>query len=272
MDGFSFSSLSPVSQALTGGLITWTFTTLGAAMVFLFRSEIKPRLLALMYGFAAGVMTAASFWSLLAPAIELSSKMPLPNWIIPAFGFIIGALFLWILDKILPHLHIVNGHEEKEGIKTHFSKTMLLLFAITLHNIPEGLAVGVAFGAFAVGAEGATLSAAFALALGIGIQNFPEGAAVSLPLRTSGLSKFKSFVYGSLSGIVEPMAAIIGAIAVYYMRFILPIALSFSAGAMIYVVIEELVPEAVAEEHNHAGVLGFMLGFVIMMVLDVALG
>lgn len=271
MDGFS--TLPPVSQALAGGLITWSFTTLGSAMVFLFASDIKPKLLALMYGFAAGVMTAASFWSLLAPAIELSSKMPLPNWIIPALGFTIGAVFLWILDKILPHLHIVNGHEEREGIKTHWSKTVLLLFAITLHNIPEGLAVGVAFGAFAVGAEGATLSAAFALALGIGIQNFPEGAAVSLPLRTSGWPKFKSFFYGSLSGVVEPIAAVIGAIAVVYMSFILPIALSFSAGAMIYVVIEELVPEAASEErNNHAGVFGFMLGFVIMMILDVALG
>lgn len=267
----NFSSLPGYIQALGGGLITWVFTTLGSAMVFIF-GNVKKRTLVFMYGFAAGVMMAASFWSLLAPSIELSSGMSLPKWIIPTAGFIIGVLFLWILDKILPHLHSGHKIEEQEGIKNNWSKTMLLLSAITLHNIPEGLAVGVAFGASSIGVSGASLSAAFALAIGIGIQNFPEGAAVSLPLRAEGISKTKSFIYGSLSGIVEPIAAVIGAMLVIHMTFILPFALAFAAGAMIYVVIEELVPEAVQEEHGHRGVAGFMLGFVIMMVLDVALG
>ena len=221
---------------------------------------------------AAGVMTAASFWSLLAPSIELSENTNLPNWLIPVGGFLLGAFFIWILDKVLPHMHIVNGNEEKEGAKVQLSKSILLFLAITLHNIPEGLAVGVTFGAFSVGNSGVTFNAALALALGIGLQNFPEGAAVSLPLKTSGISKLKSFSLGAISGIVEPIAAVIGALAVTKLTFILPIALSFSAGAMMYVVIEELVPEAVAEEHNHFGVFGFIFGFAIMMVLDVALG
>lgn len=267
----NFSLLPGYIQALGGGLITWTLTSLGSAMVFIF-GNVKKRSLVFMYGFAAGVMMAASFWSLLAPSIELSSAMSLPEWIIPSSGFVIGALFLWTLDKILPHLHSGHNRSEQEGIKTNWSKTILLLFAITLHNIPEGLAVGVAFGASAIDAGGASLSAAFALALGIGIQNFPEGAAVSLPLRTEGFSKTKAFIYGSLSGIVEPIAAIVGAVLITHMTFMLPFALAFSAGAMVYVVIEELVPEAVQEEHGHIGVLSFMIGFIIMMILDVALG
>lgn len=262
---------SPIILALFGGLITWTFTSLGSALVFVFFSEIKPKVLACMYGFAAGVMTAASFWSLLAPSIELSSNMDIPNWIVPVFGFLIGSFFIWILDKVIPHIHMVNGHEEKEGPKIQLSKSVLLFLAITLHNIPEGLAIGVTFGAFSIGQSGITLAAAMALTLGIGLQNFPEGAAVSLPLKTTGVSKLKSFALGSFSGLVEPIASVIGALAVTKLTLILPIALSFSAGAMIYVVIEELVPEAVAEEHNHFGVFGFILGFAIMMILDVAL-
>lgn len=262
---------SPIILALFGGLITWTFTSLGSALVFVFFSEIKPKVLACMYGFAAGVMTAASFWSLLAPSIELSSNMDIPNWIVPVFGFLIGSFFIWILDKVIPHIHMVNGHEEKEGPKVRLSKSVLLFLAITLHNIPEGLAIGVTFGAFSIGQSGITLAAAMALTLGIGLQNFPEGAAVSLPLKTTGVSKLKSFALGSFSGLVEPIASVIGALAVTKLTLILPIALSFSAGAMIYVVIEELVPEAVAEEHNHFGVFGFILGFAIMMILDVAL-
>lgn len=263
---------SPVSLALLGGSITFAFTALGSALVFFFLSEIKPKLLASMYGFAAGIMTAASFWSLLAPSIELSENTNLPNWVIPTIGFLSGAIFIWILDKVMPHMHIVNGNEEKEGANVQLSKSILLFLAITLHNIPEGLAVGVTFGAFSIGDSGVTFNAALALAFGIGLQNFPEGAAVSLPLKTTGMSKLKSFLFGAVSGIVEPIAAVIGALAVTKLTVILPIALSFSAGAMIYVVIEELVPEAVAEEHNHFGVFGFILGFAIMMVLDVALG
>ncbi|MCZ9891129.1 ZIP family metal transporter [Brachyspira hyodysenteriae] len=261
---------SPVSLALFGGGITFAFTALGSALVFFFMSEIKPKLLATMYGFAAGVMTAASFWSLLAPSIELSENTNLPNWLIPVAGFLLGAFFIWVLDKVMPHMHIVNGNEETEGAKVQLSKSILLFLAITLHNIPEGLAVGVTFGAFSVGDSGVTFNAA--LALGIGLQNFPEGAAVSLPLKTTGVSKLKSFSLGAISGIVEPIAAVIGALAVTKLTVILPIALAFSAGAMMYVVIEELVPEAVAEEHNHFGVFGFIFGFAIMMVLDVALG
>lgn len=261
---------SPVSLALFGGGITFAFTALGSALVFFFMSEIKPKLLATMYGFAAGVMTAASFWSLLAPSIELSENTNLPNWLIPVAGFLLGAFFIWVLDKVMPHMHIVNGNEETEGAKVQLSKSILLFLAITLHNIPEGLAVGVTFGAFSVGDSGVTFNAA--LALGIGLQNFPEGAAVSLPLKTTGVSKLKSFSLGAISGIVEPIAAVIGSLAVTKLTVILPIALAFSAGAMMYVVIEELVPEAVAEEHNHFGVFGFIFGFAIMMVLDVALG
>lgn len=263
---------SPVVLALFGGGITFAFTALGAGLVFFFVSEIKPKLLATMYGFAGGVMTAASFWSLLAPSIELSENTNLPNWLIPVGGFLFGAFFIWVLDKSLPHMHIVNGHEETEGAKVKLSKSILLFLAITLHNIPEGLAVGVTFGAFSIGDSGVSFNAALALALGIGLQNFPEGAAVSLPLKSTGVSKSKSFLLGAISGIVEPIAAVIGAIAVTKLTLILPIALSFSAGSMIYVVIEELVPEAVAEEHNHFGVFGFIFGFAIMMVLDVALG
>ena len=264
-------NLSPVALALLGGGITFSFTALGSALVFFFAKEVKSKVLSSMYGFAAGVMTAACFWSLLAPSIELSKNINLPNWIIPAAGFLFGSFFIWVLDRILPHMHIINGSEQKEGTDTKLSKNILLFLAVTLHNIPEGLSVGITFGAFSIGNSGVTFNAALVLALAIGLQNFPEGAAVSLPLKTNGVSNFKSFLFGAVSGIVEPIAAVIGALAVTKLTFILPAALSFSAGAMIYVVIEELVPEAVADEHNHFGVFGFILDFVVMMVLDVAL-
>ncbi|WP_295155176.1 ZIP family metal transporter [uncultured Brachyspira sp.] len=266
------SNSSAIELALFAGSITFLFTALGSGLVFLFISEIRPKLLASMYGFAAGVMTAASFWSLLAPSIELSESTNIPNWVIPVLGFLLGAFFIWLLDKILPHMHIVNGNEEQEGVKVKLSKSILLFLAITLHNIPEGLAIGVTFGAFSIGDGKVTFNAALALALGIGLQNFPEGAAISLPLKTTGVSKLKSFLLGTISGIVEPIAAVIGAVAVTKLTIILPISLAFSAGAMMYVVVEELVPEAVLEEHNHFGVFGFILGFAIMMVLDTALG
>ncbi|MDO6993187.1 ZIP family metal transporter [Brachyspira innocens] len=265
-------NIPPALLALFGGTITFTFTALGSALVFFFSKEIKHKVFASMYGFAAGVMMAASFWSLLAPSIELSKNTNLPNWVIPAFGFLFGSFFIWVLDKILPHMHIVNGSEQKEGTNTKLSKNILLFLAVTLHNIPEGLAVGITFGAFSIGNADVTFNAALVLALAIGLQNFPEGAAVSLPLKTNGVSNIKSFLFGAISGIVEPIAAVIGALAVTKLTLILPIALSFSAGAMIYVVVEELVPEAVAEEHNHFGVFGFIIGFAVMMVLDVALG
>lgn len=261
-----------ILASLTGGLITWGLTTLGSALVFLFLGGIKKRILSIMYGFAAGVMVAASFWSLLLPAIDLSSKNEITKWLIPTLGFLLGTLFIWILDKILPHMHFFNGETLKEGPNTKLSQLTLLFLAITVHNIPEGLAVGVAFGAYFIGDPNFTLASAMALTIGIGIQNFPEGAALSLPLVSTGVSKWKSFLLGSLSAIVEPISAVIGAIAVTKMQIILPLALAFAAGAMIYVVVEELVPEAVDKQDNHAGVFGFIIGFTIMMILDVSLG
>jgi len=226
-----------------------------------------------MLGFAAGVMIAASFWSLLAPAIELAEESsPLPAWIPAVIGFLIGGLFLWSVDKILPHLHLGLPTDKAEGIKTSWQRSILLVLAITLHNIPEGLAVGVAFGAVAAGIPSAGLAGAIALAIGIGLQNFPEGAAVSVPLRREGMSRFRSFIYGQASGIVEPIAGVLGAIAVLVMRPILPYALAFAAGAMIYVVVEELIPESQSSQDTHFSTMGAMLGFAIMMMLDVALG
>jgi ZIP family zinc transporter len=264
-------NLSPVAQALVGTSFTWFVTALGAGLVFFFKS-IKRRILDSMLGFAAGVMIAASFWSLLAPAIEMAAEFPLPAWIPATVGFLLGGAFLWGVDKTLPHLHIGLPIEEAEGIKTSWQRSILLVLAITLHNIPEGLAVGVAFGALSAGLSSATLAGAVALALGIGIQNFPEGAAVSVPLRREGMSRLKSFWYGQLSGVVEPIASVFGAAAVIVMRPILPYALAFAAGAMIYVVVEELIPEAQMEHDTHAATIGAMLGFAVMMMLDVALG
>ena len=264
-------TLPPVTQALLGTLFTWLMTALGAGAVFSFKT-INKRLLDTMLGFAAGVMIAASFWSLLAPAIELSEGKDLPSWVPALVGFLFGGVFLWSVDKILPHLHMGLPESQAEGIKTSWERSVLLILAITLHNIPEGLAVGVAFGAAAAGIPSASIAGAVALALGIGLQNFPEGAAVSIPLRREGFSRFKSFWYGQLSGIVEPIAGVIGAAAVLLMRPILPYALAFAAGAMIYVVIEELIPEAQQEKDVHSATIGAMLGFAVMMTLDVALG
>lgn len=260
-----------IVQAFLATLFTWGVTALGAAMVFFFK-EINKKVLDGMLGFAAGVMIAASFWSLLAPAIELSESMGLIPWLPAVAGFLLGGFFLFGVDHLLPHLHIGAKMSEAEGIHTTWKRSVLLVLAITLHNIPEGLAVGVGFGAVAAGIPSANLSGAIALALGIGLQNFPEGAAVSIPLRREGLSRWKSFVYGQASGLVEPVAGVLGAVLVLAMRPILPYALAFAAGAMIYVVAEEVLPEASRESNGHLATIGTMIGFALMMLLDVALG
>lgn len=266
-----FAQFSPIVQALLGTAFTYAMTALGAAGVFLSK-DISRKMLDAMLGFAAGVMIAASYFSLLAPAIELSADKGVPVWFPAVVGFLLGGAFLLMVDKLLPHLH--PGENQPEGVKSSWQRSVLLVFAITLHNIPEGLAVGVGFGAAAAGIEGASLSSAIALALGIGIQNFPEGMAVSMPLRGERVSRRKAFMLGQLSGVVEPIAAVIGAWAVMSMRGLLPYALSFAAGAMIYVVAEELIPEAKRESENHSDVptIAVMLGFAVMMLLDVALG
>ncbi len=266
-----FESLNPISQALVGTMFTWFLTALGAGMVFFFKT-IERRILDGMLGFAAGVMIAASFWSLLAPAIEMAELESVPGWLPAVVGFLLGGGFLWVVDQLLPHLHLGLPISEAEGIKTSWQRSVLLVLAITLHNVPEGLAVGVAFGALGAGVPAASLAGAVALALGIGLQNFPEGAAVSVPLRREGFSRIKSFMYGQASGIVEPIAGVLGAAAVLLIRPILPYALSFAAGAMIYVVIEELIPESQYEKNTHIATFGTMLGFAVMMLLDVALG
>ena len=263
----SFSTLGPIYQALIATLFTWGMTAAGAALVFFFQ-EIKMSILNATLGFAAGVMIAASYWSLLAPAIELSGG----SWVPATIGFLSGGAFLFIIDRTLPHMHLYMPQGETEGLTTTWHRSILLVLAITLHNFPEGLAVGVAFGAAAVGIPEATIAGAVALALGIGIQNFPEGLAVSAPLRREGLSVGKSFWYGQLSGVVEPIAGVLGAAAALLMRPILPYTLAFAAGAMIYVVIEELVPESQNGHQSHLATIGTMLGFAVMMVLDVALG
>ena len=266
-----FVGLNTVLQALIATLFTWFVTALGAALVFFFKT-INRKVLDGMLGFAAGVMIAASFWSLLAPAIEMAEESSLPAWIPATAGFLMGGLFLWIADKIIPHLHLGFPMEEAEGLKTGWHRSILLVLAITLHNIPEGLAVGVAFGALASDLPSATMAGAVALALGIGIQNFPEGAAVSVPLRREGFSRLKSFWYGQASGIVEPIAGVLGAVSVILIKPILPYALAFAAGAMIYVVVEELIPESQLEKNTDIATIGAMLGFAVMMTLDVALG
>ena len=267
----AFYSLNPLLQALFATLFTWGLTALGASTVFLTR-QVNRRLLDALLGFAAGVMIAASFWSLLAPAIEMSESQGLPKWLPPAIGFLMGGLFLWLVDHILPHLHLGQTIEEAEGIKTHWRRSVLLVTAITLHNFPEGLAVGVAFGAVAAGLPAATLAGAVALAIGIGLQNFPEGLAVSMPLRREGLSRGRSFLMGQASGMVEPIAGVLGAASVLFIQALLPYALSFAAGAMIYVVVEELIPESQSGSDTHMSTWGAMLGFTVMMLLDVALG
>ena len=265
------AGLHPVLQALLGTLFTWFLTACGAAAVFVTK-KINRKVLDTMLGFAAGVMIAASFWSLLAPAIEMAEGKALPAYVPAVVGFLLGGIFLRVIDRILPHLHLGLPISEAEGVKTSLQRSILLVLAITLHNIPEGLAVGVAFGAVAYGLPSATLTAAIALAFGIGIQNFPEGMAVSMPLRREGLSRGKSFWYGQLSGVVEPVAGVLGAAAVLIAQPMLPYALSFAAGAMIYVVVEELIPEAQQEGHGDIATMGAMFGFAVMMILDVALG
>jgi ZIP family zinc transporter len=266
-----FRDFSPVMQAFMATSFTWFVTALGASLVFFFK-KIDRKVMDGMLGCAAGVMIAASFWSLLAPAIQMVESNGGIAWLPPLIGFLSGGLFLWSIDKVLPHLHPGFPAKDAEGIKTSWQRSVLLVLAITLHNIPEGLAVGVAFGAAAAGHPAASLGAAIALAIGIGIQNFPEGAAVSVPLRREGMSRNRSFLYGQASGIVEPVAGVVGAAAVLFMQPILPYALSFAAGAMIYVVAEELIPESRAERHSDVPTIGVMLGFAIMMTLDVALG
>lgn len=267
-----FTEIGPIWSALIATTFTWLVTALGSSLVFFFKTMNRATLDA-MLGFTGGVMVAASFWSLLAPSIEMSESMyPTMKWMPAAVGFTIGVLFLFSLDKFLPHLHINFSDDESEGLKTQWHRTTLLVLAITLHNIPEGLAVGVLFGAAAIGVEDATIPGAVALAIGIGIQNFPEGIAVAMPLRRHGVSRFKSFWYGQLSAIVEPVAGVIGAVSVIYMQPILPFALAFAAGAMIYVVVEEVIPETQRDRFTDLATLGFMGGFVVMMILDVALG
>ncbi|HEB09801.1 MAG TPA: ZIP family metal transporter, partial [Spirochaetales bacterium] len=266
-----FTNQHPILQALLATIFTWLVTALGSAMVFFFK-EVKRKVLDSMLGFAAGVMIAASFWSLLAPAIAMAEESGAIPWIPALVGFLMGGLSLRLIDIFLPHLHLGLPMEQAEGVKTSWHRSVLLVLAITLHNIPEGLAVGVAFGALYHNLPGASLAGAIALALGIGIQNFPEGAAVSIPLRREGLSVSKSFWFGQLSGLVEPVAGVLGALAVVVMKPILPYALSFAAGAMIFVVVEELIPEAQMEKNTDIATMGAMLGFAVMMTLDVALG
>ncbi len=255
--------MHPVALAALGGLYTWGMTALGSATVFFFKS-INRKLLSGMLGFASGVMLAASFWSLLAPAVELGGAWAAVG------GFLLGGGFLYLADRLLPHLHSIPG-AQPEGIHSGWRRSVLLVLAITLHNIPEGLAFGVAFGSAA--ADPSVGAAALALTAGIGVQNFPEGAAVSIPLRREGLGRFKSFMYGQLSGVVEPIAAVLGALLAVSMTSILPWALAFAAGAMVFVVAEELIPEASASsEGGHHATIGVLLGFVVMMALDTLLG
>jgi ZIP family zinc transporter len=263
---------NPVTQAFVATLFTWGLTAAGAALVF-FKKTINQKQLDSMLGFAAGVMIAASFWSLLAPGIEMAEQMGQTPWLTAVIGFMGGGIFMRLTDRFLPHLHPGLKMEQSEGIKTSWQRSTLLVLAITLHNIPEGLAVGVAFGAVAAGLPSATIGGAVALAIGIGIQNFPEGTAVSMPLRREGMSQGKSFFMGQASGMVEPVAGVIGALFVLMMQPILPYALCFAAGAMIFVVVEELIPESQRINENIDLVtMSTMVGFSVMMILDVSLG
>ncbi|NCO50471.1 MAG: ZIP family metal transporter [Deltaproteobacteria bacterium] len=266
-----FAQFHPVVQAALATLFTWAMTAAGAALVF-GTGQASRKLLDWMLGFAAGVMIAASYWSLLAPAIEMSEAGGVPGWIPAAVGFLLGGICLRLADRLLPHLHLGFPTSEAEGPATSWHRSTLLVLAITLHNIPEGLAVGVAFGAVAADLPAANLAGAIALTLGIGIQNFPEGIAVALPMRREGLSKLRSFMYGQMSGLVEIAAGVIGAAVVLFIQPLLPYALAFAAGAMIFVVVEEVIPEAQRGQNTDLATMGTMLGFAVMMVLDVALG
>jgi ZIP family zinc transporter len=261
--------IDPILAAFYATMFTWLVTAAGASLVFFFKT-MNRAVLDGMLGFTGGVMVAASYWSLLAPAIEMSEGEGFAKVIPAASGFLMGALFLFALDKTLPHLHI--NFKETEGIKSPWQRTTLLVLAITLHNIPEGLAVGVLFGGVAAGIPEASIAGAVTLAIGIGIQNFPEGIAVSMPLRRMGMSRRKSFMYGQSSAIVEPIAGVIGAFAVTFFTPILPYALAFAAGAMIFVVVEEVIPETQQDKNTDIATLGFIAGFIVMMSLDVALG
>lgn len=261
----------PALLALGGTLFSYGMTALGASLVFFFK-KIEQRTLNALLGFAAGVMIAASFWSLLAPAIEISRDAGKSAWAPATIGFLCGGGFLLLVDKLLPHIHFRLPDHKAEGISTSWKRSVLLILAITLHNIPEGLAVGVAFGALVDNPDPGLLTGAIALAIGIGLQNFPEGAAVSIPLRREGMSRRKAFHYGQLSGMVEPVAGVAGAILVVFMTPILPYALAFAAGAMIFVVIEEIIPEAQTAHESDYSTIGALIGFSLMMVLDVALG
>ncbi len=286
-----FSSIDPVLAALYATIFTWLLTAAGAALVFFFKT-MNRAVLDGMLGFTGGVMVAASVWSLIIPAVDISTEMLTEKLgydaemaltfgekfevLIPiVVGILLGAFFLYTLDKYLPHLHINFPKEEKEGLETNWHRTTLLILAITLHNIPEGLAVGVLFGAAAnfTGMEAyEVITSATLLAIGIGIQNFPEGIAVSMPLRRAGVSRFKAFWYGQLSAIVEPIAGVLGAIAVSFFTPMLPYALAFAAGAMLFVVVEEVIPETQRDKYTDVATIGFILGFLVMMSLDVALG
>jgi ZIP family zinc transporter len=266
-----FVAAHPVLQAFLATCFTWFVTALGAGVVFVFRS-VTRRILDTMLGFAAGVMIAASFWSLLAPSIEMAALSGMIPWVPPLVGFLAGGVTLRLIDRLLPHVHPGLAISEAEGLHTSWRRSILLILAITLHNIPEGLAVGVAFGALVHEMPGASLTGAVALAIGIGIQNFPEGTSVAVPLRREGMSRLKSFWYGQLSAVVEPVAGVVGAYLVVVMKPLLPYALAFAAGAMIFVVVEELIPEARQDRAADIATLGALAGFAVMMTLDVALG
>lgn len=266
-----FEQLDAISQALLAGLFTWAMTAAGAAPVF-FTRRVNRRLLDAMLGFSGGIMLAASYWSLLEPAVEISSRRGGPAWLPPAIGFAVGGCFLWSLDKIVPHLHLGLPTEQAEGPPSQWRRAALLVSAITLHNIPEGLAVGVAFGGAIAGIPSASVAAAVTLTVGIGIQNFPEGAAVALPLRAEGVSSWRSFTAGQLSAVVEPVAAVVGAAAVTFAAPLLPYALGFAAGAMIFVVVEELIPESHQAGNDDLATLSLLGGFLLMMILDIAVG
>lgn len=266
-----FVNLHPIAQSLVAGSFTWAMTALGASLVF-FVNKTNRRMLDAMLGFSGGVMIAASFWSLLAPAIEIAGQGGGIAWLPATVGFLSGGGCLWAVDKILPHLHLGFSIDEAEGMSAEWQRITLLVLAITLHNIPEGLAVGVAFGGRIAGEHGPSITASIALAIGIGIQNFPEGVAVAMPLQQEGVSRLKAFWYGQLSALVEPIAAIAGAAAVVYVVPILPYALGFAAGAMIFVVVEELIPEAHRAGNVDLATVCLMLGFAVMMILDVSLG
>lgn len=263
--------INPVLLALMATLFTWGLTALGASMVFFFKT-INKKILNLMLGFAAGVMIAASFWSLLEPAVKMSINQGKIAWLPSVIGFLSGGAFLFLLDRLLPHLHLNLARDKAEGISTSWHRSVLLVMAITLHHIPEGLAVGVAFGALANYPDMGALAGAVALTIGIGLQNFPEGAAVSIPIRREGFSRRKAFNYGQLSGMVEPAAGVIGAFLVSKITPLLPYALSFAAGAMIFVVAEELIPESQSGDETDLSTIGVMLGFAVMMMLEVGMG